>query len=210
MAKLTIQNRYGIAPNELLNNPDISLKAKGMFVFIQSKPEGWSFSVERICLQTKDAKDSVKSALKELEDVGYLKRNSAKNEDGTWGGYDYLLSDSPLTENPLTVKPLPENHVTLSNKDSSKKDIVKKKTARTSKYSSIKYLEDIPKVDMKEFTDRFIASEKEIKSKGEDLKLYCEGKGKVYKNYRSFLLNSLKKDFKERDSSEVSSKYARL
>lgn len=57
------------------------------------------------------------------------------------------------------------------------------------------YLSQIPIKDLEEFTVRFSITEKVIKSKGESLKLYCESKGKVYKNYRSFLLNALKSDF---------------
>ena len=36
-----------IAPNELLNNKDISLKAKGLFTYMQSKPSEWSFSIRK-------------------------------------------------------------------------------------------------------------------------------------------------------------------
>lgn len=68
---------------------------------------------------------------------------------------------------------------------------------------SIKYLKNIPKEEINELTERFIASEDEIKNKGESLYLYCKSKAKTYKDYRSFLLNAIKKDFKER-SSEVS------
>lgn len=64
---------------------------------------------------------------------------------------------------------------------------------------SIKYLSKIPEDDIKEFTTRFVATEKEVKSKAEDIRLYCERKGRKYSNYRSFLLNALKRDFKERD-----------
>lgn len=75
---------------------------------------------------------------------------------------------------------------------------------------SRRYLENIPKDHMKEFLDRFNATEKEIKSKAEDLKLYCERKGREYKNYKSFLLNALKRDFKERDGTAKGGKYAHL
>jgi len=75
---------------------------------------------------------------------------------------------------------------------------------------SIKYLESLPKKDIEEFIGRFVATEKEIKSKAEDLKLYCERKGREYKNYKSFLLNALKRDFKERDGTAKGGKYAHL
>ncbi|MDB5258089.1 MAG: dnaD, partial [Chitinophagaceae bacterium] len=72
-------------------------------------------------------------------------------------------------------------------------------------FAQISYLSNIPEDDLKEFTTRFAATEKQIKSKSEDLKLYCERKAKVYKNYKSFLLNALKNDFKERDTLPASS-----
>jgi len=73
---------------------------------------------------------------------------------------------------------------------------------------TIKYLNNIPESDIKEFISRFVATEKEIKNKAESLKLYCESKGRRYSNYRSFLLNALKRDFKERG--EKQGKYSKL
>ena len=63
---------------------------------------------------------------------------------------------------------------------------------------SINYLKLIPLEDMKEFHDRFDASERQIKSKAEDLYLYCKSHAKVYKNYKAFLLNALRRDLPER------------
>lgn len=54
-------------PNALLNQSDISLKAKGLFAYIQSKPDGWDFSSERIANDHTDGRDGIRSALKELE-----------------------------------------------------------------------------------------------------------------------------------------------
>lgn len=122
MSKLIIKNRYGVIPNDILNNKKISFKAKGLFGFLQSKPDGWSFSVKRICSQTKDGKDSITSGIKELEKAKLLQRKPTKNKNGKWDGYDYILSDYPFPENPSTVYPLPDNGVTLSKKDNSKKD----------------------------------------------------------------------------------------
>ena len=67
--KINIANRFGVIPNELLNNPNVSFKAKGLYAFIQSKPDDWDFSAERIATQTSDGRDAIRSALKELEDA---------------------------------------------------------------------------------------------------------------------------------------------
>jgi len=126
MSKLIIKNRYGVIPNQILNDENLSLKAKGMFGYLQSKPDGWSFSVKRIALQMKDGETSVMSAIKELEKAKLLKRVPVKDKEGKWNGYDYILSEKPSLENPITDNPLTENHITFSKKDYSNKDIVKK------------------------------------------------------------------------------------
>lgn len=69
MAKLKIVNRYGITPNEVLNNKNLSWKAKGLYGYIQSKPEDWDFAVNRITEDAKDGRDGTANGLKELEDV---------------------------------------------------------------------------------------------------------------------------------------------
>ena len=128
--KLKIEENFGVAPNELLNNEKISLKAKGMFVYIQSKPDGWNFSAEKIALSHSDGRDSVISALRELEENGYLKREKRHAGNGKWEQM-YVLSISShygfsvngLTVDGLSVNGLPVNN---SNKDLSKKDLVKK------------------------------------------------------------------------------------
>jgi len=128
MSKLYIEKNYGVAPTILLNEGKISFKAKGLFTFLQSKPSGWAFSIDRICKQGKDEKDSVRSGLRELESHGYLSRRATKGKEGRWTGYDYLLSDKPLTENPTTDKPLTEKGHAFSKKDNSKKDNSKKES----------------------------------------------------------------------------------
>ena len=73
-------------PNELINNNSLSLKAKGLYSYLQSKPSGWRFSSERMVEESKDGIDSIKTGLQELEKQGYLKR-VRKND----GRVEYLL-----------------------------------------------------------------------------------------------------------------------
>ena len=82
------------------------------------------------------------------------------------------------------------------------KDMDKDKDIEDKPHQSLSYLSNIPEPDLTEFITRFEASKTQVRNKAEDLRLYCESKGKKYKNYRSFLLNALKKDFTERPSSE--------
>ena len=66
----------------------------------------------------------------------------------------------------------------------------------------ISYLSNIPEEDLKGFVYRFDATEKQIKGKAEELMNYCRSHGKKYKDYNAFLLNALKRDFKEMTEEE--------
>lgn len=126
MGKLIIKNRYGTIPNDLLNSIYISFKAKGMYAYIQSKPDNWEFSAERISKQVKEGLPSVISALKELENFGYLVRNRYQNNKGFWV-VDYLLYENPIEENLIIGNPNQENPnigkpSNISNKDFSKQE----------------------------------------------------------------------------------------
>lgn len=98
MSKLRIVNRYWSIPNSILNNEELSLKAKWLFWYIQSKPDDWDFSAERIAKGSKDWLDSVTAWLKELEINWFLERIKYKNELWHWE-IDYVLHESSINEN---------------------------------------------------------------------------------------------------------------
>lgn len=142
MPKLRVQNRFGIIPNDLLNDPKISLKAKGLFGYLQSKPDDWDFSADRIKNDTKENRDAILSWLKELEQFWYLQRNRYKTEKWQWW-VDYILYDKPhfdtsssvenpqwtedetSVENPTQENPTQENPTYNKERDT-KKEIQKK------------------------------------------------------------------------------------
>jgi hypothetical protein len=126
MAKLIIKNKYGIIPDEILNSKDLSLSAKGLYGYLQSKPDGWKFSINRMSLQLKEGKDAIRKAVLELEKFGLLKRTPIKDKEGKWDGYDYelmgKLAEKPLAENPTTAKPSTDSPGIFSKTDNSKTD----------------------------------------------------------------------------------------
>lgn len=67
-------------PNELLYNPNISFKAKGLWAYMNAKPDGWNFSADRIALETKEERKSILAGLKELAEHGYI--TAKKRSDG--------------------------------------------------------------------------------------------------------------------------------
>lgn len=136
MAKLHIKNRYGVTPDNVLTHRELSWKAKGLYGYIQSKPEDWEFSVGRF--EGKDGKDSTQSGIWELEQYGYLTREKHRQKDGTWeieytlyerpednpnqGGKPVTDTASTMAENPATENPATENPSINTKTDSTKTD----------------------------------------------------------------------------------------
>lgn len=63
---------YGVVPTELLDDKQISLKAKGLYAYISSKELPIGLSTKSIAFDCLEGIDSVRAGLKELEDFGYL------------------------------------------------------------------------------------------------------------------------------------------
>lgn len=85
---------FTVIPNEIFRH-GLSLKAIGLFGYIVNKPDGWDFSIDGIKSQTRDGRDSVRAATRELEEVGFLKRSQERKPDGQMGGGIWLVFDKP-------------------------------------------------------------------------------------------------------------------
>lgn len=78
-------------PNRWMRDPRASLKEKGLLAYIIGHAAGYELTVEQIVEESTDGKDAVLSGLRKLEQLGYLRRTRLRNEDGTWGSYDYEI-----------------------------------------------------------------------------------------------------------------------
>jgi hypothetical protein len=106
MGKLRITTNFGMTPVILLNNKNTSLKAKGLFGFLQAKPDQWDFNIAGMASQLKEGKLAIREALKELEQLGFLVRDNFQNEKGQWD-CDYTLYDYPVQPKPLKKEKKP-------------------------------------------------------------------------------------------------------
>lgn len=130
MTKTKISGNFGQAPNELLNDSSISLKAKGLYVYMQSKPDDWVFSLDRICSQNKDGKASVRNSINELCDAGFLSKERLNKEEGGTI-YLYKLTDPSFENRTFENATMGKSNVRKSNdlviKNNSKKEIIETK-----------------------------------------------------------------------------------
>ena len=81
--------------NHHFKEKGMSLKAKGLLSLMLSLPDDWDYSIAGLATLSKDGKDSVMSALKELEAFGYLIRTRLVDERGRFAGYDYDIFEEP-------------------------------------------------------------------------------------------------------------------
>lgn len=89
----------------------LSLKARGLYLLMQSLPDDWNYTVAGLAKKAGVGKDQIRSGLKELLDVGYLVKEQTHDESGKFGGNVYILQEEapPLSENPTTGNPSTEN-----------------------------------------------------------------------------------------------------
>lgn len=144
-----------------------------------SLPDDWDYSIQGLVTLGRDGKDSVMSALSELESNGYLHRSRALNSKGQFEGYNYDIYEKPNTgnpyaENPNMEKPNTGNPPQLNtNKPSTKKRNTNKQSTDKRKSFVPPTLEEIiayckerkNDVDPQKFFDYFTASDW-IDSKG--------------------------------------------
>lgn len=121
--------------NEVLYDPNLSFKAKGLYAYLYSKPDGWDFAATRIAKETKEAVKSIWSTLKELEEQGYLYRTRQKD-----GRMIYLLNSQmtksqtpetgvgPNSRNGSQPKRLSAETGAVSNTDSNSNTDIKSNT----------------------------------------------------------------------------------
>ena len=101
-------SNYTTISNVFLRDIRLSCKAKGILAVIMGLPDDWEFSIRGILSITKEGKDAVYSAIKELKDYGYCEVSEQKDNNGKFKGYSYCFSDEALLQ-PLPENPLPEN-----------------------------------------------------------------------------------------------------
>lgn len=96
MGKLIKGERYSYTniDNTVFFDNRLSAKAKGVLCQMLSLPDNWEYSVEGLTTRFSDGKASIRSAITELEQYGYLVRKQVK-KSGKYAGVDYMIYANP-------------------------------------------------------------------------------------------------------------------
>lgn len=122
-------NPYVIVNKGFVNDASLSWKAKGVLLYLLSKPDDWQVYESDIVKHSTDGRDSVRTALSELITCGYIKRTRKRDELGRLSGYEYVVSEVPdqsgksdigesnVGESPATNNDGTKNNQTKDNND---------------------------------------------------------------------------------------------
>lgn len=94
---------YTVMSNYHLRDKRLSLKAKGLLSQMLSLPDDWDYTLSGLCAINLESKDAIRTAIVELERLGYIQRRQTVTESGRFAGNEYTIYERPQSE------PLSEN-----------------------------------------------------------------------------------------------------
>ena len=100
MAVLRKQKKgnFTVIDNAIFKDYSLSFKSKGLLCQMLSLPDGWEWSVEGLTKLSSDGISAVRSALDELEQAGYFRRQQIR-KDNKIAGIEYIISETKMCEN---------------------------------------------------------------------------------------------------------------
>jgi hypothetical protein len=115
-----------------LKDRSLSLKSKGLLTTMLSLPEQWNYTTRGLAAICKEGVESIGTALKELENAGYIVRNRLRDKKGRITDTEYVIyeqpqkppdtpkpdADRPYPGNPYMDEPYTENRAQLNNNKS--------------------------------------------------------------------------------------------
>ncbi len=107
---------YTVMNNTCLQDPNMSMKAKGLYAYLMSLPEDWVLHQTELKRHFKDGRDSIRTAINELIQNGYVTKVDTRNDLGQIVDCTYTVYEEPInsTENPDTEKPITENPISVN------------------------------------------------------------------------------------------------
>ncbi|GAI87223.1 unnamed protein product, partial [marine sediment metagenome] len=89
---------FTIIDNTSINDKRLSAKAKGILLYLISKPDNWYTTLPNLVLAFSDSKYSIRTGLNELIKFGYIIRTHVRKDDGRFTFYDYAVYEQPIKE----------------------------------------------------------------------------------------------------------------
>ena len=102
MKKYLNDGPFNRISRDVITNPELSLKAKGLLTLILGFPDDWDFALSGLQPFLKEGRESIQSALKELIEKGYAVKESSREANGRFTKNGYSFTEKPFADNPET------------------------------------------------------------------------------------------------------------
>lgn len=96
------KRQYTVIANASLRDERLSFRATGILAYVLSLPDGTEISGTRLAAVKSEGRDAVFTALKELEEARYLKRDKRQDETGRWYTVCTISELPPGNPQPIT------------------------------------------------------------------------------------------------------------
>ena len=93
------RNSYTVVNNAVVRDTSLGATERGVLLTMLSLPEDWNFSIKGLAKLFPDGERKIATALKKIEEAGYLKRERIHSKDGKISGWKYSYSDEPIFRN---------------------------------------------------------------------------------------------------------------
>ena len=97
-------NPYVVLNKGFLNDESLSFRAKGILAYLLSKPDNWQVYQKQLERASKDGRERIRAAVKELIDANYIMRTRRRTEDGRFAGWEYAVHEVPKEDDPAEQK----------------------------------------------------------------------------------------------------------
>jgi hypothetical protein len=174
------QKGFTTVLNAIVNYQNKSMKCLGLYIYLASKPETWSFNDTDILNHFTDGETALATAKKELKDLGLLQIVSNRDEKGKIINWTWILSSEivQIEEKPTTGKTHNlDNTTTGKTTPYSKTNSISKTNNSNIKNTKKENLEDLRNINIlaieeysKTLTDNPKETETEWKSSNAKLK----------------------------------------
>lgn len=92
------RENFTVIRNDVLTDNRLGWRARGLLVYLLSKPDNWRTTTANLASQSPDGIHAVRSAMTQLETYGYIRRIKQQDSAGLWSTHT-LIYDQPV-DNP--------------------------------------------------------------------------------------------------------------
>lgn len=134
-------NPFTMIDNQFINSKNLTSRAKGILLYILSKPDDWKIYETNIANNMADGIENIKAGMKELTTQGYISKEKVRVQ-GKFTGWAYSIIERPmcgiLTEKVLTVVGVTDVGENLTTNTNLFTNTEKEEKTHINNYTSIK------------------------------------------------------------------------